>query len=89
VTSASDDAAAFRRVLGKRLRIARLTQELTQAELGEAAGLSRNFVSLLEHGAHGVDVVRLYRIAAVLGVPLSELVNVPVGKGDQVEGRPS
>ena len=55
----------FMRALGKRVRLLRLTAELTQEELGEAAGISRSFVSLIEHGTRGVDVVRLIRIAAV------------------------
>jgi transcriptional regulator with XRE-family HTH domain len=81
------DPMAFMRALGKRIRLLRLTAELTQEELAEAAGMSRNFVSLLEHGAHGVDVVRLLRLAAVLGMPLHELVSVgPTTTADQVEG---
>jgi transcriptional regulator with XRE-family HTH domain len=85
----TEDSAVFLRALGKRLRIARLTRELTQGELAAAAGMSRKFVSLVEQGVTGVNVVRLHRLAAVLGMPLPELVDVPVGKGDQVEGRPS
>jgi hypothetical protein len=36
--------------------------------------------SLIEHGCHGVDVVRLLRLAAVFGMPLTELLdlNTPV-----------
>jgi len=66
--------AVFLRALGQRIRIARLTRELTQAELADASGISRNFISLIEHGSHGVDVVRLLRIAAALDIPLSDLV---------------
>jgi transcriptional regulator with XRE-family HTH domain len=76
----TDPEAAFMRALGKRIRIARLTHELTQAELADATGISRSFISLLEHGGHGVDVVRLLRIAAVLDLPLADLVNTG---GDQ------
>lgn len=71
-----DEARAFLRSLGKRLRLLRLLRELSQDELGRAAGVSRSFVSLIEKGAHGVDVVRLWRLAAVLGLPLHELVNL-------------
>lgn len=71
-----DEARAFLRALGKRLRLLRLLRELSQEELGQAAGVSRSFVSLIEKGAHGVDVVRLWRLAAVLGLPLHELVNL-------------
>jgi transcriptional regulator with XRE-family HTH domain len=71
------DPAAYLRALGKRVRILRLTRELSQAELAEAAGMSRNFVSLIENGAHGVDVVRLLRLAAALDIPLDELLREP------------
>jgi transcriptional regulator with XRE-family HTH domain len=65
-TEAGDrpDEAAFMRALGKRVRLLRLVRELTQDELAKAAGMSRSFVSLIEHGARGVDVVRLLRLAA-------------------------
>jgi transcriptional regulator with XRE-family HTH domain len=71
-----DEVREFLRALGKRLRLLRLLRELSQDELGQAAGVSRSFVSLIEKGAHGVDVVRLWRLAAVLGLPLHELVNL-------------
>jgi transcriptional regulator with XRE-family HTH domain len=71
------DPAAFLRVVGKRIRILRLTRELTQDELAAAAGISRSFVSLVEHGAKGIDVVRLLRLARALDVPLDELVKQP------------
>lgn len=70
------DVEAWLRGLGKRVRILRLTRELTQDELAEKAGMSRSFVSLIEKGAHGVDVVRLLRLAAALDVPLAELLEV-------------
>jgi XRE family transcriptional regulator, aerobic/anaerobic benzoate catabolism transcriptional regulator len=76
-SSGEPDAEAYLRALGKRVRILRLTRELTQEELAAASGMSRNFVSLIEHGAHGVDVVRLLRLAAALGVPLEELLRDP------------
>lgn len=68
------DVEEWLRALGKRVRILRLTRELTQDELAVAAGMSRSFVSLIEHGTHGVDVVRLLRLAAALDVPLAELI---------------
>jgi transcriptional regulator with XRE-family HTH domain len=61
--------------LGKRVRILRLTREMTQDDLATATGMSRSFVSLIEHGAHGIDVVRLLRLAAALEVPLAELLS--------------
>jgi transcriptional regulator with XRE-family HTH domain len=67
----------FLRALGKRVRLRRVDCELTQGELAGRAGMSRNFVSSIERGAHGVDIVRIRRIALALGVSLAELVPPP------------
>jgi transcriptional regulator with XRE-family HTH domain len=68
------DVEEWLRALGKRVRITRLTREMTQDELAAATGMSRSFISLIEHGTHGVDVVRLLRLAAALDVPLGDLL---------------
>ena len=68
------DVDLWLRALGRRVRILRLTKEMTQDDLATAAGMSRSFVSLIEKGSHGVDVVRLLRLAAALDVPLAELI---------------
>ena len=81
--------AAFLRALGKRVRLLWLVQELTQEELAQAAGMSRSFVSLIEKGSHGVDVVRLLRLANALQVSLPELLDVGASEADRVEGLPS
>jgi hypothetical protein len=72
--SSSSDTAGFLLALGKRVRLLRLTGELTQDELAVKAGMSRSFVSLIEHGRHGIDVARLARLAAAFGMPLSTLI---------------
>jgi hypothetical protein len=36
--------------------------------------MSRNFVSSIERGAHGVDVVRLLRLAVALDLALNDLL---------------
>ena len=65
---------AFLADLGRRVRLHRLYRDLTQQQLGERAGLSRNFVSLFEKGRHGIDVMALRRLAQALAVPLPTLV---------------
>jgi transcriptional regulator with XRE-family HTH domain len=60
--------------LGQRVRLLLVEQYLTQQQLADAAGMSRSFVSVVEHGAGGVDVVRLLRLATALGVPLSRVL---------------
>lgn len=66
--------AAYLFELGKRVRRLRLIAELTQDDLGRAAGLSRSFVSLIEHGEVSIGLFRLLRIAQALDLPLAELL---------------
>ena len=79
------DPDEFLQALGKRIRILRLTAELTQYNLAARTDMSRSFVSLIEHGTHGVDVVRLLRIAEALDIRLSTLIasveyKLPLGR---------
>ena len=48
---------------------------VTQEKLGEAAALSRSFVSLVEHGSDHVSLLRLWRVASALGLPVVELLD--------------
>lgn len=83
------EAAAFRRALGKRLRLLRVVRELTQGELAQAAGVTRNQVSAFERAAQGLDVVALLGLSAALRVSVAELLDVGAPVADQVEGLPS
>ena len=87
IRPASPDTAAFLLALGKRVRLLRLTSELTQDELAVKAGMSRSFVSLIEHGKHGVDIVRLARLAAAFDQPLSILIREAELRAEQQEHR--
>ena len=69
-----DRERAFLVALGRRLRLLRVERYLSQQQLGDAAGMSRTFVSVIEHGTGGVDVLRLLRVADVLDVPLARLL---------------
>ena len=69
-----DQEKELRRRVGKRLRLARWRAELTQEQLAGAASVSRNLVSLIEHGAlGGVDAYRLRRLALATGTTLAAL----------------
>jgi transcriptional regulator with XRE-family HTH domain len=73
--SDDDDArlAAWRRVIGDRIRDERLRQNQTQEALYLAAGIARYTLQRAEAGAD-VQVSTLQRIAQALDVPLSDLV---------------
>jgi transcriptional regulator with XRE-family HTH domain len=68
------DEQMYLRAMGKRVRILRLTREMSQEQLATASRMSRNFVSSIERGAHGVDVVRLLRVSRALKVSIEEIV---------------
>ena len=69
--------AAYRRAIGKRIRVWRVMNERSQDELAAEAGVTRNFVSAIERGAQGLDAVRLRRLAAAMGMTLAELLADP------------
>ena len=68
---------AYRRAVGKRIRIWRTIHEYRQDQLATAAGVTRNFISAIERGAQGLDAVRLRRIAAAMEMSLAELLSDP------------
>ena len=75
-----DNEDELRRIVGRRLLLARRLVEMTQQEVATAAGVSRSMVALIEHGANGVDVYRLRRMAAAVGMDLAELFDEPHGR---------
>lgn len=73
----SGDDKGFVAELGRRVRLHRLYQRMTQDQLAERARLSRSFVSLFETGERGIDVRALRRIAHALNLALPALVAEP------------
>lgn len=71
------DDTAYRRTVGKRIRVWRALHDRSQDELAAAAGVTRNFVSAIERGAQGLDAVRLRRLATAMGVSLADLLAEP------------
>jgi transcriptional regulator with XRE-family HTH domain len=72
--SAVDDET-YLRYLGDRLRLCRLALRMSQQDLADAAGLSRVFVSAVERGRHGANVLALRHLAAALRMTLCDLVS--------------
>jgi len=77
----------FLRAMGKRIKLARIDRELSQEQLARRSGMSRNFVSSVERGAHGVDVVRLRALAWALGVRVDQLL--PDEEAGATDGQPA
>jgi transcriptional regulator with XRE-family HTH domain len=71
-----DDEATFLCRLGDRVRLLRLARRLSQIELASRAGISRVFLSAVERGRHGANVLALRRLATALDLRLPELVDI-------------
>jgi transcriptional regulator with XRE-family HTH domain len=59
--------------VGERLRAIRLLRRLTLKEVAEAASVSESFVSQLERGRSSASVATLQRLAAAVGIEISDL----------------
>jgi transcriptional regulator with XRE-family HTH domain len=59
--------------LGARLRAIRVLRRLTLREVAEAARVSESFVSQLERGRSSASVATLQRLAAAVGIEISDL----------------
>ena len=59
--------------LGERLRAIRLLRRRTLKDVAAAAGVSESFVSQLERGRSSASVATLQRLAAALGIEISDL----------------
>jgi len=67
--------------IGARLRAQRLERGLTISEVAEQAGLTAGFISQLERDLTSASLSSLYRICAVLGIRVGNLVDdVPAGR---------
>ena len=64
-------------LLGNRIKQLRKGLKLTQAQLADKAGLSTNFIALLENGKRSASVDTLFRISQVLKVELKDLFDFP------------
>lgn len=58
----------MRNIFGQRVRLLRKTQNLTQEELAEKAGLSYKFIGEIERGAANPTLDTIEKIASALGV---------------------
>jgi transcriptional regulator with XRE-family HTH domain len=62
----------------------RTTAGMSQENLAERSGLSRNYVSDLERGLKKPTITTIFRLAAALGTPPHELIRaIESGRGKQ------
>ena len=69
-----DDAPAFLRELGERLRLARARRGMTRRLLASQSGVSERYLGQLEAGAANVSVLLLRAICGALGMPPEDLL---------------
>lgn len=55
-----------------RLRVLRAEKKMSQAQLAEAAGVSRQAINTIENGHHDPGITLAYRISTVLGAEITE-----------------
>ncbi|MFI5221895.1 MAG: helix-turn-helix domain-containing protein [Bacteroidia bacterium] len=64
----------FLKILGKRIRVFRMNQGITQAQLAFEAEIPRMQVSRIERGELNTGISTLIRIAKVLDVSTKDLI---------------
>lgn len=64
-----------REVFARNLRRARQLRGLSQEELGFAAGVSRNYVSVAERSGYNLSIDNMEALATALNVPLAHLID--------------
>lgn len=63
----------IKRSLGLRIRQLRMSKGLTQEQLADLSGISRQYIGDVERGERNIAIVNIEKIARALGVTLSEL----------------
>lgn len=59
--------------LANRLRVARAEQRLSQSELAQMAGVTRQTISSIENGPYNPSALLAFVLAQKLGKPVGEL----------------
>jgi len=72
---------AFFVALGQRITYLRKTQGLTQAQLGDALGVSQSTINTYEVGRRRIQVSALPRVAEALGVSVEDLIGATPKSG--------
>ncbi|MCL2224891.1 MAG: helix-turn-helix domain-containing protein [Defluviitaleaceae bacterium] len=63
------------RCIGKRVRVNRKLQNMTQSELAEKTGMSDVYISYIETAKKRPSLESLLKISSVLGVSIDSLVS--------------
>lgn len=72
-----DTNSSFTQELGRKVKELRLKKNLTLKELGERAGLSLSYISMLERGVVSMSLTSMQKIAQALEVDNGALFSTP------------
>lgn len=61
-------------IFGRRLKVARLQRAMTLMEMAEATGMTNQNISKIEHGKTNLTLGTMARLAAVVGLDVSEMI---------------
>jgi putative transcriptional regulator len=64
------------------------TGEMTQAQLAERIGVTRQTILAIEQGRYSPSLEMAFQIARVFKVPLEQVFAYPEGEGPDGEGEP-
>lgn len=64
------------RITGQIIGRLRLQRGMSQEVLSGLAGIARSHLAMIENGSKSANVETLWRIAAALNMPLSELIHM-------------
>lgn len=81
----TDHERAYLQALGLRLRLLRIASQLSQAQLGGAAGVTRAQVSSIERADHAANLLVYARLAAALGLRFPDLIDPDVADGEVLQ----
>lgn len=72
-------------VIGRKIRVERVKQGISQEKLAEMSGLHRTYIGMVERGEKNITLLNYVRIASALNVPLHELtlgLSIPAMSSD-------
>jgi transcriptional regulator with XRE-family HTH domain len=73
-------------IIGRKIRVERVKQGISQEKLAEISGLHRTYIGMVERGEKNITLLNYVRIATALNVPLHEMtlgLSMPSLTGDE------
>ena len=64
-------------LFGRNFQIARLRNKLTLEDVAAATGMANQSISRIEHGRTNLTLATMRKLAAVVGIDVSEMIKLP------------